>query len=223
MSDAPTPSETIDLAQTDLVSVNVRLRTSDDQSASYDLLSATGQSNLACGIRSPIKVNVKGNCGLFFGLLNDGAEIDVEGDVGPACGHSMTGGGILVRGHAGHSLAAFARGGFIGVHGTARERCGLYLDGADVVVRQVAGREAGYGMRSGNLVLGNDTAEGLGRGATGGTIYLRGAAASVAPSLREVRMKDSDSMRLSLLLVRAGIRAATKDFRIFRPRKGGEE
>ena len=77
-------------------------------------------------------------------------------------------------------------------------------------------------MRSGNLILGNDAGPDLGLDATGGTIYLRGEAASIAEGMREVKMKDADSMRLGLLLVRAGIRAATKEFRIYRPRQRSE-
>ncbi|MEM7558812.1 MAG: hypothetical protein AAF394_06785, partial [Planctomycetota bacterium] len=67
-------------------------------------------------------------------------------------------------------------------------------------------------------VLANGAGENLGIGMTGGAIYLRGEARSVAPDLRVERMRDADSMRLSLLLARAGVRGDIKEFKLYRPR-----
>lgn len=208
----------LDLRLLGLSETNLQLRALDTQLEVIELLGASGQSGLATGIDLPVKIKVTGNVGAYFALLNRGADFDIAGDAGLACGHSMTAGGILIRGHAGHSLGAFARGGFIGVHGTAKEACGLGLNGADLVVRQTVGARAGQAMRAGNLVLGSDVGAQLGKDCVGGTIYLRGEAASVAETLREVKMRESDAVRLGLLLVRAGIKAATKEFRIYRSR-----
>lgn len=208
----------LDLHSTDLAAINAHLRELDESASEVRIVGAAGQAGLATGLRQRIKVRVEGSVGDYFALLNAGASLDIVGDVGAGCGHSMTTGDILVRGHAGHSLAAYARGGFIGVHGMAQQACGLGLEGADVVVRLSVGPRAGYAMRAGNLVLGSDAGEKLGEGCTGGTIYLRGSAASIADTLREVRMRESDAMRLGLLLVRAGIKSATKEFRVYRPR-----
>ncbi len=195
-----------------------QLRAIGDEEAEIQIAGANGQAALCGGLTQSLKIVLAGSAGAYFGMLNAGADLDLSGDAGVCCGHSMNAGAILVRGHAGASLAALARGGFIGVHGSAKDACGLGLNGADVIVRQTVGARAGQAMRSGNLILGNDAGPELGLDATGGTIYLRGEAASIADCMREVKMKDSDSMRLGLLLVRAGIRAATKEFRIYRPR-----
>lgn len=224
--DAPVPEpahgrsafEAIDLRTTDPAAVNSYLRQLDESAEPVKIVGAAGQAGLATGLRTSLKVRIEGNVGAYFALLNAGGNLEIAGDVGPACGHSMTAGDVLVRGHAGDSLAAFACGGFIGVHGTAGQACGLGLGGADVVVRQSVGAQAAYGMRAGNLVLGSDAGDQLGEGCTGGTIYLRGNAASIASNLREVRMRESDAMRLGLLLVRAGIKSATREFRVYRPR-----
>lgn len=216
---APGP---FDLRTISLTEINLQLRTLDAQAEEVQLLGVNGHNGLASGIESSVKITLVGNVGAYFAMLNAGAEFEITGDAGAACGHSMTAGGILLRGHAGHSLGAFAQGGFIGVHGTAREACGLGLRGADLVVRQTVGARAAFAMRSGNLVLGHDAGPDLGKNCVGGTIYLRGEAASVANSLQEVRMRESDAMRLGLLLVRAGIKAATKEFRIYRPRVKSE-
>jgi glutamate synthase domain-containing protein 3 len=205
-----------------LAAINAQLRQLDEQAAEVHILGATGQAGLASGIAQGIKVSVTGQVGAFFGLLNAGGDLELNGDCGAGCGHSMSAGGILVRGQAGHALAAFARGGFIGVHGSAKDACALALAGADIVVRQSVGARAAERMQSGHLVLGSDAGAELGKDAIGGTIYLRGTAASVSDQLQEVRMRESDAMRLGLLLVRAGIKGNAKDFRVYRPRVKSE-
>lgn len=219
----PPAPETLDLRQVDRGAINVHLRGVDEVVEVMNVVGASGQIGLATAIAQRIKVIVNGHVGALFGMLNAGADLEIFGDAGPACGHSMTAGGILVRGHAGPALGAFARGGFIGVHGTAKADCGLCLNGADIVVRQSVGPRAAHGMRSGNLVLGSDAGPELGKDCVGGTIYLRGDANSVAETLREGRMRESEAVRLGLLLVRAGIKGATKDFRVYRPRTKSEE
>lgn len=223
MSDpAPNAFEPLDLRRESVGQINARLRAREEQTEAITISGASGQSGLATAIGQPIKVAIQGNVGALCGMLSAGSDLEVVGDAGAGCGHSMSSGAILVRGHAGRALGCFARGGFIGVHGMAKDDCGLHLAGADIVVRQSVGPRAGHGMRAGNLVLGSDAGHELGKDFTGGTIYLRGEAASIAEGLREVRMRESDAVRLGLLLVRAGIKAATKDFRLYRSRSRGE-
>lgn len=201
--------------------LNHELRSSDWQShAEAEIVGTSGENSLASGISQPIKVVVHGAMGDFAFALNDGGECEVVGDAGASCGHSMRSGSILVRGHAGPAFGAFTSGGFIAAHWSAGDRCGLCLSGAEIVIRSGVGRQAGWAMRSGTLVIGADAQPGLGQGMTGGTIYVRGKAEDVASHLREMRMKDADSLKLGLLLVRAGIKADPKDFRIYRVRGG---
>lgn len=221
MTDPALPSLSFDLRAVASAQLNAQLRGLAEEDHEIQVSGAAGQAALCSGISQTLKIVITGSAGPYFGMLNAGADLDLSGDAGLCCGHSMNSGAILVRGHAGQSLGALARGGFIGVHGSAKDACGLGLAGADVIVRQTVGARAGQSMRSGTLILGNDAGAELGLDASGGTIFLRGEAASIADCMREVKMKDSDSMRLGLLLVRAGIRAATKDFRIYRPRQAG--
>ena len=224
MSDAaPIAPEPLDLRSLGRGAINAHLRGLDEHSPPVSLIGAAGQSGLATALAQPIRVTVSGNIGAFFGMLNAGADLEIAGDVGLGCGHSMTEGSVLVRGHAGAAIGAFARGGFVGVHGTAKEDSGLGLRGADIVIRQSVGPRAGHAMRRGNLVLGSDAGPELGKDCVGGTIYLRGEAASIASGLREVRMRESDAVRLGLLLVRAGIKGTAKDFRVYRPHSKTEE
>lgn len=223
MAELP-PAETraFDLAALGVARLNQALRLLDESELTAIVTGCTGQIGLCTGLTHTIKIEVRGSVGAYFGMLNNGADIEVIGDVGTCCGHSLSSGGILIRGHAGAKLGTMARAGFLGVHGVARDDCGLGLAGADIVVRQAVGARAGHAMRGGNLIIGGDAGHDLGIGATGGTIYLRGTAASIADTMREVKMRDSESMRLGLLLVRAGIRAATKEFRLYRPRGKSE-
>ena len=224
MSDAvPIAPEPLDLRNIGRSTINAQLRGLVEHDRPVSILGAAGHSGLATAIAQPIRVMINGSVGAFCGMLNAGADLDISGDAGQACGHSLSAGAILIRGHAGTAVGAFAGGGFIGVHGTAKEDCGLCLNGADIVVRQSVGARAAHGMRRGNLVLGSDAGHELGKDCVGGTIYLRGSAGSIADCLREVRMRESDAVRLGLLLVRAGIKGTAKDFRIYRPRERVEE
>lgn len=183
-----------------------------------DIVDASGQLAIASNLKQPVKLVVHGALGDYSFALNDGSDMETVNDVGAACGHSMRSGSVLVRGHAGSAVAAFASGGFVGLHWSAGPRCAVGLLGAEVVVRTNVGAQSAWYMRAGTLVIGGDAASELGYGMTGGTIFVRGKVESHAPQLRETRMKDADALKLSLLLVRAGIKADPKDFRCYRVR-----
>lgn len=165
---------------------------------------------------------VAGSVGDYCCMLNQGADWEVEGDVGHCLGHSTHSGRVLVRGTAGDLVGAFSLGGFVAVLGRAGNFCGYALDGGEVLIRSVVGDAAGASMRGGVLVLANGAGEHLGRGMEGGVIFLRGQAKSVADEVRMVRIKDADALRLSLLLARAGISGDAKEFRLYMPRKKGK-
>lgn len=175
------------------------------------------QAGLCSGLHQRLTVEVSGDVGDFFFFLGAEAILDVRGHAGDYVGHSMQSGRITVTGNVNRSAAAYASGGFLAILGQAGERCGEALSGADVFVRSRAGNQAGYGMRAGTLVLGNGCGEMLGAEMSGGVIYVRGEVASKSSGLRLDRMKDADSMRLSLLLARAGIKSTGRDFQVFRP------
>ncbi len=177
-------------------------------------------SSLCSGLSEHLSISVQGSVGDFLFLLGAEASIDVHGNAGDCVGHSMVSGRVMIRGNTGNFTGAYATGGFIVVLGQAGAFCGMGLTDADLVVRSKVGSHAALEMRSGTLVLGNGAGENLGMGMTGGVIYVRGEVKSKCPGLRSVRMKDADSMRLSLLLARSGIKANASDFKVFRSRLG---
>lgn len=174
----------------------------------------------ACGVRREIPIVAQGSIGDFAFLLGEAAAVDVEGDAGSWCGHSMASGSLVVHRSCADYFGAFATGGLIAVLGHAADRCGFRMSGADIFVRSTAGNEAGHGMCDGVMVIGNGAGKNLGYSMTGGTIYVRGDVESVAEGVRSFRMKDADTMRLSLLLARAGVKGGeTREFKAYRPAK----
>lgn len=216
------PLETLSLTQLSVTEIGQRLRDWDPgNSATLSIVEAQRQPGLAVGVTAAISVAIHGDVGDYAFMLNENAEFEVHGSVGRCVGHSMVSGYVLIHGGTGNLFGAYATGGVLAALGTSESRCGLGLAGADIIVRSDVGDEAGFGMTEGTLVLGKSAGEKLGMGMTGGTIYVRGAIKSLSTDVRENRMKDSDTMRLSLLLARAGIRAAAKEFRAYRPLKTG--
>jgi glutamate synthase domain-containing protein 3 len=72
-------------------------------------------------------------------------------------------------------------------------------------------------MQSGTLVIGGNAGENLGHQLRGGSIYIRGEAKSISPDIEEARLREPDRLKLSLLLMKAGIKAsALKEFRVYR-------
>jgi formylmethanofuran dehydrogenase subunit C len=110
-----------------------------------------------------------------------------------------------------------AHGGLSVVLGDAAEQVAASLRGAAVLVRGNVGQQAGFRMRSGTLVIGGDAGPGLGHQLTGGRIYIRGEAKDITPDLEECRLREPDRLKLSLLLLKAGLKAsALKEFRVYR-------
>lgn len=175
---------------------------------------------VGAGMSNSTSIHVDGSLGHFAFLLAQQASVEVSGNVGDGCGHSLVSGAISVHGSAAGCVGAFATGGFIAILGNAGSRCGLGLSGGDVFVRSTVGDEAGHSLRGGTLVLGNGAGRELGRGMTDGIIYVRGEVKSLSANTRAVRMKDPDYMRLGLLLARAGIKSDGKEFKAYRARTG---
>lgn len=168
------------------------------------------------GIRTQGKFRVVGDLGDYCAMSFGDAEGYIDGSAGNYFGHSLQSGMLTVRGNTKNSLAALGVGGLLTVYGSSGSRTAVGLQGADVVVRGSVASLAGLGMRAGTLIIGGNAGEELGKGMTGGTIYLRGEPASLSDDIEEVRIKESDKLKIGLLLLKAGIKAAGKDFKVFR-------
>ena len=176
-----------------------------------------GKDQLGAGLRNLLKVETMGSIGDYGFSATSNCECVVQGNVGDYFGHSQISGTLLVMGSAGNGFASMAQGGLSVVLGDSLDQSGASLRGAAVLVRGNVGAQAGFRMRSGNLVIGGDAGPELGHQLIGGRIYIRGQADSLAPDIEECRLREPDRLKLSLLLMKAGIKAsALKEFRVFR-------
>lgn len=187
-----------------------------EEDAKIRIIGLSDSAGWLAGVNRSLELIVAQNLGQFACMACDNAAIDIVGSVGLNCAHSMRSGSLLIRGDAGDFLAAYGIGGYVAVHGKAGDFAGYGMSGADLLIRSRCGNFAGAMMRSGALVLGNGCGENLGIGMTGGTIYVRGEVGSMADGVRVSRLKETDTIRLSLMLVRAGIKTAYDQFKVFR-------
>jgi glutamate synthase domain-containing protein 3 len=192
--------------------------TEEEPDAIYAILQGGyGKDHLGVGLTNLLKVETMGSIGDYGFSGTSDCECVVQGNVGDYFGHSQISGTLLVMGSAGHGFAAMAEGGLSVVLGDSLDRPGASLRGAAVLVRGDVGAQAGYRMRSGILVIGGNAGPDLGAQFVGGRIYIRGQAQSMSPDIEECRLREPDRLILSLLLMKAGLKASTlKEFRVFR-------
>jgi methylamine---glutamate N-methyltransferase subunit B len=175
-----------------------------------------GQNHVGAGLRRVHEIALTGPVGDYgFCSFGDG-ECRIEGTVGNYFGHSIHSGIIIVNGHAGHSLGALGIGGTIAVYGNAGDRVATCLRGGEVLVRGSVGKHAGIGMQNGCLIIGGNAGPNLGHQMRHGTIYLRGDAESVSSDVEEHRLREPDRLKIGLLMLKAGIKASGKDFKVYR-------
>ena len=190
--------------------------TDRDSNLDIELTDALGQDFIGSGLRDVSIVRVIGNLGDFaFCSFGDG-QAEVAGDAGAYLGHSFHSGILVLQGNAKDNVGAIACGGTIAVLGNAGARLGIGMQGADLVVRGSVGNQAGLGMREGMIVVGGNAGKDLGLRMAGGTIYLRGDAESISDDIEEHRMREPDRLKIGLLMLKAGIKASGKEFRVYR-------
>jgi methylamine---glutamate N-methyltransferase subunit B len=209
----------LDIRKIGVEEVNRRLRELETSSEEIVVTNASRDDLVLPGLRHAVKIRIEGSLGDYCIVANERAEVQVSGSVGVAAGEGVRGGSIVIRENAGESLGAFGYGGLITVYGSTGSRCAVALQGADIVVRGNVGSHAAMNMRSGTLVIGGSAGKDLGIGMTGGTIFMRGEADSVGDHLEMVRMKEPDRFRISLLMLKAGIKTSGADFRVYKVAK----
>jgi formylmethanofuran dehydrogenase subunit C len=183
---------------------------------------AKSQDYIGAGIRGVSDLAIHGSIG-DFGLCSFGdGHCHVEGNVGDFFGHSIASGILVVNGNAGNATGALGASGLIAIYGNSGDRTATGLQGADVVVRGSVANFAGIGMQSGTLVVTGSAGEQLGHRMAGGTIYLRGDAGSISPDVEEQRLREPDRLKIGLMMLKANITNAGKEFRVFRPSHAGE-
>jgi glutamate synthase domain-containing protein 3 len=163
--------------------INSAIRAQINKGAATRIEGLTDQNNIAVGLSSDTKITIIGNAGDFFGALNDGPTLLLNGNAGRFCGDTMSSGNIIVEGSCADGVGANMQGGLIFVKGEAgskvgcgmkdgaiiidddvKDDLGLFLMGGDIIITGSAGKNVGISMLGGNIFI-NDKIKSLGAGA----------------------------------------------------------
>ncbi len=174
---------------------------------------ASGQSSSLMRLDHSIVLHVDGNLGDYAFAHNSRVDIRLSGSVGHGVGEGMRSGSIRVRQHAGTGAGAAMVGGTLAVYGSAGPRCGAAMRGGGIFVKGDVGDETGVGAIGGMIVIGGDAGERLGDAMNNVTVFIRGAAASLAAGVTEAPLRKREQLRLGLLLINASIRGDATEFR----------
>ncbi len=188
----------------------------ENATALIDLQNCCHQDWIGTGVVSDVPWSFRGPLGDYCFCGQSNIECKVEGDVGHGCAELLQSGMLEIRGNAGHALMGFAKGGLGVLHGDAKHRVGVGMAGGELIVTGKVGAQAGFEMQSGSIIVFGSTGAMLGQGARSGTIYVAGDVESVSENVEEDRIREADKLRLSLLLLKAGIESKPKHWKVFR-------
>jgi formylmethanofuran dehydrogenase subunit C len=108
------------------------------------------------------EVTVGSDGGDYLGVLNDGATIRVQENVGRYLADNMTRGTVIVEGDADYGVGAYCYGGTIVVKGNAGDFAAVMNKGATIIIGGNAGDEVATYMLAGDLVIVGNAGEKLG-------------------------------------------------------------
>lgn len=205
--------KTFDLSQTSLRELNQYLHDLPPEGGEIEILEPRGAHAVACGIKVPARVTIRGHVGYYCAGMNQRATVIIEGSAGTGVAENMMSGLVRVRGNASQSAGATAHGGLLVIEGNASARCGISLKGGDIVVGGSVGHASAFMAQAGRIVICGDAGEGLGDSIYETRIYLRGRAAGLGADCVEKPMRDEHLAELGELLRQAGISADPRDFR----------
>jgi len=146
-----------------------------------------GQKFIGGGLKSKIKIDIRGIPGNDLAVFMDGPEIVVNGNGQDSIGNTMNSGKVIVHGNAGDVIGYAMRGGKVFIRGDVGYRVGIHMKAYQdnvptIVIGGGASNFLGEYMAGGIMVLlGLGKKEGepltgdyVGAGMHGGVIYVRG-------------------------------------------------
>jgi glutamate synthase domain-containing protein 3 len=204
---------TLDLNTLGLRAINGQLNTTDLPAQSqWEITAPQGQHAIACGLQSPINVDIRGHVGFYCAGMNQQANITVHGHAGVGLAENMMSGEVRVTGNASQAAGATAHGGLLVIEGDASSRCGISMKGIDIVVGGSVGHMSAFMAQSGNLVVCGDAGEALGDSIYEARLFVRGKVESLGADCIEKPMTTEHLDTLSKLLTQAGIDANANEF-----------
>jgi glutamate synthase domain-containing protein 3 len=200
--EAPPEQETLDLAEASLREVNQRLH--DAAGGRFRIVNPNGGHAVACGLKTPLEVEILGHVGYYCAGMNQLANVRVRGNVGTGVAENMMSGSVIVDGNASQSAGATGRGGLLVIHGNAAARCGISMKGVDIVVRGSIGHMSAFMAQRGALVVCGDAGDALGDSLYEAHLYVRGSVAGLGADCVEKPLREHHVAELRSLLARAG-------------------
>jgi methylamine---glutamate N-methyltransferase subunit B len=185
----------------------------DEQLTQVEVTGSAGQDAVLMRLDHLIRIKMEGPLGDYAFAFNKQADIRMTGDVGNGVAEGMVSGAVRVRGDAGVGAGAAMTGGTLAIYGNAGNRCGAAMRGGGIFVRGDVGDETGVGALGGMIVVGGDAGHNLGDAMSNATVFIRGAAASLADGVADAPLRKREQLRLGLLLINASIRGDAKEFR----------
>jgi glutamate synthase domain-containing protein 3 len=200
----------VDAEGLDLKVVSARIKSAIEE-GDVVLENAAHLHGLAAGLAAG-EITVRGVCGDYLGVLNDGARITVEGDAGKYLGDNMTRGEIIVTGGGDYGVGQYCYGGTIVVHGDAGDFSAVMNKGATVIVGGHVGDEVGTYMLGGDVIVLGSAGRNLGNYLIRGNLYVAGEIKSLGHNTKETEIGEADLRRLAGYFEQYGISADPHDF-----------
>jgi methylamine---glutamate N-methyltransferase subunit B len=206
---------TFDLTKQTVRALNQALHDlpSAGESPDFEVLEPRGAHALACGIKSRVRVHVRGHAGYYCAGMHQHGEVLVHGNTGVGVAENMMSGLVRVHGHASQSAGATAHGGLLVIEGDASARCGISLKGADIVVQGSIGHMSAFMAQAGRIVVCGDAGEALGDSIYEAQLFVRGKVASLGADCIEQPMEPEHLAELTGLLAKAEIPVRAEEFR----------
>ena len=87
-----------DLQKDGLRNLNSALQDQKEETnqTSWEVINPKGSHSIAVGLDAPIEVNIKGSTGYYCGGMNQQANINVKGSVGPGVAENMMSGRVVI-------------------------------------------------------------------------------------------------------------------------------
>lgn len=205
----------IDVQKIGLTPVNQRLQKipAGSNETHFTLQHPEGAHALACGLDSPITVEVMGTAGYYCAGMNKEATVIVHGNVSTGVAENMMSGKVRVKGNASQSAGATAHGGLLVIEGDAAARCGISMKGVDIVVGGNVGHMSAFMAQAGALVVLGDAGDALGDSLYEARLYVRGKVKSLGADCIEKEMRAEHLEQLTMLLAKAEMMADPKSFK----------
>lgn len=194
---------TIDARGTELKQVAAQIREALAKEGAATVNNASESYGLGSGL-SRGDLRFEGDVGDYTGMVNNGAEIHIEGSARNFLGDNMISGRISLTGDAGYGAGMYCYGGTIQIRGNAGDFTGTMNKGATIIIGGDVGHDVGTYMVKGDIIIGGNAGKNLGNYIIGGSIFLGGEAESLGNNMKEGPLSDDDRARLKKLLSSGG-------------------